>query len=65
MKRSVNKNMRKGIIIGFLGLCGIIATVMIYAMPASIIVFLAFQFLVTLAMWSAIIFLCLLVAYDG
>lgn len=64
MKRRVN-NMKKGIIIGFLGLCGIIATVMIYAMPANILVFLAFQFLVTLAMWSAIIFLCLLVAYDG
>lgn len=64
MKRRVN-NMKKSIIIGFLGLCGIIATVMIYAMPASILVFLAFQFLVTLAMWSAIIFLCLLVAYDG
>ena len=57
--------MNKGIIIGFLGLCGIVATVMIYAMPASILVFLAFQFLVTLAMWAAIIFLCLLVAYDG
>lgn len=65
MKRSVNKNMRKGIIIGFLGLCGIVATVLIYALPATILVFLAFQFLVTLAMWSAIIFLCLLVAYDG
>lgn len=64
MKRRVN-NMKKSIIIGFLGLCGIIATVMIYAMPATIFVFLAFQFLVTLAMWSAIIFLCLLVAYDG
>ena len=57
--------MKKSIIIGFLGLCGIIATVMIYAMPANVVVFLAFQFLVTLAMWSAIIFLCLLVAYDG
>ena len=65
MKRSVNKNMRKGIIIGFLGLCGIIATVLIYTLPANVVVFLAFQFLVTLAMWSAIIFLCLLVAYDG
>lgn len=64
MKRRVN-NMKKGIIIGFLGLCGIIATVMIYTMPVSVLVFLAFQFLVTLAMWSAIIFLCLLVAYDG
>lgn len=57
--------MKKGIIIGFLGLCGTIATVMIYTLPASVFVFLAFQFLVTLAMWSAIIFLCLLVAYDG
>lgn len=57
--------MKKPLIIGFLGCCGIIATVMIYTMPATIFVFLAFQFLVTLAMWSAIIFLCLLVAYDG
>lgn len=57
--------MKKPLIIGFLGLCGIIATVLIYAMPATVLVFLAFQFLVTLAMWSAIIFLCLLVAYDG
>ena len=57
--------MKKSIIIGFLGLSGIVATVMIYAMPATIVVFLAFQFLVTLAMWSAIIFLGLLVAYDG
>lgn len=57
--------MKKSIIIGFLGLCGIIATVMIYTMPANVFVFLAFQFLVTLAMWSAIIFLCLLMAYDG
>ena len=56
--------MKKGLIIGFLGFCGIIATVMIYTMPANVFVFLAFQFLVTLAMWSAIIFLCLLVAYD-
>lgn len=64
MKRRVN-NMKKSIIIGFLVLCGMIATVMIYAMPANMIVFLAFQFLVTLAMWSAIIFLCLLVAYDA
>lgn len=57
--------MKKPLIIGFLGLCGIIATVMIYTLPATIFVFLAFQFLVTLAMWTAIIFLCLLVAYDG
>lgn len=57
--------MKKGIIIGFLGMCGIVATVMIYTLPYTILVFLAFQFLVTLAMWSAIIFLCLLVAYDG
>lgn len=57
--------MKKSIIIGFLGLCGIIATVMIYTLPATVFVFLAFQFLVTLAMWTAIIFLCLLVAYDG
>lgn len=57
--------MKKPLIIGFLGFCGIIATVMIYTLPSTIFVFLAFQFLVTLAMWSAIIFLCLLVAYDG
>lgn len=57
--------MKKPLIIGFLGCCGIIATVLIYTMPANVFVFLAFQFLVTLAMWSAIIFICLLVAYDG
>lgn len=64
MKKRLS-SMTKGIVIGFLGLCGIIATVMIYTLPATVFVFLAFQFLVTLAMWSAIIFLCLLVAYDG
>ena len=57
--------MKKSLMIGFLGFCGIIATVMIYTLPSNVFVFLAFQFLVTLAMWSAIIFICLLVAYDG